>query len=295
MHYIFILNGLPDRKWVIDEVKKQLNDLGLSYPTYVTTDAGDATRYVNVYCNLNPKDEVCFVACGGSGLANEIVNGIVNRPNKYLAILAMGCTNDFLKMYPELEWSSIDAILKGTPKKIDVMKVNDNYAINTVNIGIDAMSTAFGQEYIAAGMSDPYARGIKDSVFLYRRNNIRVTADGQKIEWKHIMNAQFGNGQYCGGMFRCTPYAVPDDGWIEMVYFKPLSLLYLYKAMKYFKTGKHLESSFCKPLVRYRRVKHVELRSKDLFYISLDGEVIAGLSFDIDILEKALNLIYPKA
>jgi len=295
MQYIFILNGLPDRKWIIDEVNKQLNDLGLSYPTYVTTDAGDATRYVNVYCNLNPNEEVCFVACGSSGLANEIVNGIVNRPNKYFAILAMGGTNDFIKMYPELKWNSIDAILKGEPKKIDALKVNDNYAFNTVNVGLDAMVTAFGQEYIAAGILDPYVRAIKDSVLLYRWHNIDVVADGKKIEWKQIMNIQLGNGQFCGGLYKCTPYAVPDDGWIEMVYFKPVTLLVLARLMKYFTVGKHLESRFCKPFVRYRRVKHIELRSKDLFYIAMDGEVIAGLSIDVDILEKALNLIYPKA
>lgn len=294
MQYIFILNGLPDRKWIIDEVQKQLRELELDYPIYVTTDAGDATRYVNIYCNLKPDEEVCFVACGGSGLSNEVVNGIVNRPNKYLAILAMGGTNDFIKMYPDLKWNSIKAIMQGEPKKIDVLKVNDNYAFNTVNIGLDAIVTAFAQEYIAAGIPDPYARAIKDSVLLYRRSKIDIVADGKRIEWKSIMNSQLGNGQYCGGMFHCTPYAVPDDGLIEMVYFKPVPLLILAMLMKYFTVGKHLESRFCKPFVKYRRVRHIELRSKDLFYVSLDGEGIAGLSIDVDILDKALNLIYPK-
>lgn len=295
MQYIFILNGLPDRKWVIEEVTGQLHELGLSYPVYVTTDAGDATRYVNIYCNLNPDEEVCFVACGGSGLANEVVNGIVGRKGKYLAMLAMGGTNDFTKMYPNLPWGKIEAILHGEVKAIDVLKVNDNYAFNTVNIGIDAMATAFAQEYIAAGISDPYAKAVEDSVVIYRSNHIDIIADGEKFGWGWVMNGEFGNGQYCGGAYRCTPYADPEDGLMECVVFRPVPLTILARLMHYFKSGTHVSATFCKPFVRYRRARHVELNSKDLFYVSLDGEVIAGLSVKIDVVEKALNLIFPKA
>jgi len=294
MDYIFIFNGLPDRAWVIDEVEKQIKALGLEYPTYVTTDAGDATRYVNMYCDMNPDEEVCFVACGGAGLTNEVVSGIVNKENKYLAILSYGGTNDFTKVYPDRNFQSVKAMLKGKAIKVDVLKAKDNYAINTINIGLDAMVTAYGLEYIAAGMKNSYKRAIGDAVLMHRRNYVTIKADGETLIKRCFMDAQFGNGKYCGGEYLCSPNAVPDDGLIELSIEKTTGLVGLSKIMKEFKVGKHLTDPFCKHFVIYRRVRHIELRAKDLFYLAMDGEVIADVSVDIDILDKAVNFILPK-
>lgn len=294
MEYIFIYNGLPDRAWVIDEVGGQIQKLGAEYPSYITTDAGDATRYVNMYCDMNPKQEICFVACGGAGLTNEVVNGIVGRENKYLGILSYGGTNDFTKVYPDCNFQSVKDLLEGTPIKVDVLKANDNYAINTINIGLDAMVTAYGQEYIAAGIDHAYPKAISDAVLQHRRNYVKIVADGETIIKRCFMDAQFGNGNYCGGEYLCSPNAKPDDGLIELSVEKTTGLLGLIKIMKEFKVGKHLTDPFCKKFVIYRRVRHIELRSKDIFYLAMDGEVLADVSVDIDILDKAVNFILPK-
>lgn len=294
MKYIFIFNGLPDRAWVIDEVSRQIDAAGLDCIKYVTTDAGDATRYVNLTCDLNPKEEICFVACGGAGLTNEVMTGIVQRENKHMAILFYAGTNDFVKVYPDRNFQSLDDLLNGERTKIDVIKVNDNYSMNVVNFGMDATITALGQENIAMNIPNPYANAVKHGVIFSRIHKIKIYADGKKVNRRLVMNVQVANGNYTGGEYKCAPYASVDDGWLDLSYFIPIPVTVLALIMPHFRDGTYLEDKFCKHFCHYRRAKHIEIRSDDLILIALDGENLAAESVDIDVVPKALNLILPR-
>lgn len=68
------------------------------------------------------------ISCGGDGTLNEVVTGNLQREKKLtLANLPLGTTNDVGNMYG-LNGSmltNLEKILKGKPKKIDVIKIND--------------------------------------------------------------------------------------------------------------------------------------------------------------------------
>lgn len=294
MKYFFIFNGLPDRKWAMDEVCAQIKALGLDCVKYVTTAPGDATRFVNLHCDLNPKEEDCFVAVGGAGTTNEVTSAIVGRENKYLAILSYGGTNDFTKMYPDYDFTDVRKLLQGTMVKVDAIRVNDNYALNSVGIGLDAMVTLLSRDYLSRNESNPYSRAVTKAVLKYRFHRIRISADGVQLNRGWITSGQLGNGKYFGGEFLGTPNAVVDDGLIELSFFKPMGLLTLAYVMPRFKKGIHLDNPFCKRYLTYVRAKHVELRSKDLITMTIDGEIIAAESVDADIMPGAVNLILPK-
>lgn len=294
MHYIFVINGRADKAFIQDEVREQLSHLDISYDIYVTDGAGDGTRFVNVYCDLNPKDEVCFVACGGAGTANEVMSGLVNRSNKCMAILHFSGTNDFCKNYPDRNFTSIKAIVEGEPVKVDVIKANDNYSLNVVNVGMDAWVCALAQRNAYDGDPDPYNSGVRQAVLKHRLNKIKVTADGVKMNHRYLMDAFVGNGQYCGGEFRCNPEGIVDDGWMEVLVLRIMSLMEFLIILPKYKKGEHLNNGYCRRRFHYMRAKHVELRSKDLIYLGLDGEVVAASYFELDLLEKSLNLILPK-
>ncbi len=294
MKYILIFNGREDKFEVLDQVKSQISGLDIDYEIYITTDIGDATRYVNIFCDLNPKIEVCFVACGGAGLTNEVMSGLVNRDNKYLAILAFGGTNDFVKYYPDRSFQSLKALINGEISKVDVIKINDNYALNVVSIGMDAMACVLAQLASYNGDKDPYMKGIRQAVIAYRINRLDIKLDGESIGVKYIQSGQIANGKYTGGEFLCAPNAVNDDGWLDINIFKIMSLFVFIKILKYFRVGEHITNDFCKRFLITKRAKHIEIRSKDLIYVGTDGEVFGSSSIDIDVLEKAINLIIPE-
>ena len=55
-----------------------------------------------------------------------------------MTIVPVGSCNDFLKSYPECDFSIIENLIDGEEKTIDVLKVNDRYSLNVANIGYDA-------------------------------------------------------------------------------------------------------------------------------------------------------------
>jgi Sphingosine kinase and enzymes related to eukaryotic diacylglycerol kinase len=293
MHYIFVVNGRPNKVGMLDEIKPQFEGLDFEYEIYITEGEGDATRFVNLHCDLNPKTEECFVACGGAGTANEVATALVNRENKYLALLSYTGTNDFTKCYPDRNFQSVKAILEGERTKIDVIRANDNYSINLINVGMDAMVAYYGDRFSKEGVENYYQKGLVRAVLFHRVNNIQVVADGKRINRKAMLLATIANGKYCGGEFCAAPRAVVDDGWMEVCVFRIMSLAEFSHIIKCYRKGTHLEDNFCKRYIKYCRAKHVELISKDLMYIGLDGEIVASSHFKIDILEKSLNIILP--
>ncbi len=294
MQYIFVVNNKAERSSLADRVEREASELDIRYSVYRTVGPGDAARYVNIYCDLNPKDEVCFVAVGGSGTINEVVSGIVNQPNKYLAILAWSGTCDFVKVYPERSFKSVRGIVEGTAVKVDIMKVNDNYSLNVINIGFDAMVACYSDIFSAENAENPYRRGLVRALLFDRYNKIKVVADGERMyRRKRILQATVSNGMYCGGEYFCAPRAVVDDGLMEVCSFRTMSLLTLLRIIPAYRSGRHLDDKLCRKLLKYKRARHVEVDSNDLIFICYDGEMIASSHFDIDIMEKSVNLILP--
>ena len=303
MQYIFIINGRDDKSSIRPEIEKQLAGMDFHYEIYMTAGIGDATRYVNLICDLYPKIEHCFIACGGfgngehgscaEGVAGVNADGVDVFDEADGDHVAFGITNDFVKCFPGRDFNSIRALLKGTMTKIDALKVNESYAINVINIGMDAMVAYFGEIYHAAGYKDGFKRALARAVLGHRINRVRVEADGRVLSRKYIMQATLGNGKICGGEYLCAPRAILDDGLMEVCVFKTMPLLTLLRILPKYRNGQHLDDAFSMRHLRYMRAKHVELSSDGLIYLSLDGETIISNHFNIDVLDKAVNLILP--
>lgn len=293
MRYIFIFNGRPDKAFAIEEVNKQLKEIKLEAEQYVTTAIGDATRYVNIFCDLNPKEEVCFVACGGAGLTLEVVSALVGRENKYFSILSYGGTNDFIKIFPGHKFQSLEALLNGQLLETDIIRINDNYALNCVSIGMDALACALAQMHSMHGESDPYNKGIRSAFLFHRHHRLKIKVDGKPIPFRYIQNGQLSNGRYTGGEFHCAPNARIDDGLIDVCIFRIMPALAFIRILKYFRKGEHLTNRFCRKFIYSAKARHIEIRSKDLIYIGNDGEYFAASAIDVDILDKAVKFILP--
>jgi len=63
--------------------------------------------------------------------------------------------------------------------------------------------------------------------------------------------------------------------------------------VKYYKNGTHLETPACNGIFTTCRAKHVTLDAAPGFGISLDGEIVEGTHFEIDVLPSAIRLAVP--
>lgn len=298
MEYIFIVNGRKDKASIRTEVERQLNVVEVipSYEIYVTKGPGDATQYVFGQCVDRPDDEICFVACGGDGTLNEVACGIMKAGHpsgKKLAVFATGSANDFIKYYKGKDFHSVEALLKATEHKIDILKVGDRYSINVINFGFDSIVGRVGNKLSEKGWKNPYRYGIIAAIFTGRFNRIDVVADGVKIGGKRMLLCTLANNHYVGGDFFCAPRARNNDGLIDVCLMKITSLLSFLHALPVYVAGRHLDDPKHSKKFIYRQAKHVEVSARHNIDLCLDGEMVSGTHFEIDIIPGAISLMVP--
>lgn len=318
MKYIYIINGRADKVPQYKVLYDQLKEVPHPYEVYTTLGEGDATRFVRLYCDLHPEEEVCFVACGGNGIINEVATGLVGYseyqesssqktvvPNSQLkkqnskftmAILYIGgTTKDILINFPGRDFFSVKEMLAGTVTPVDIIKLNDSYSLNVCNIGFNSKVASRANELIVKGKSahEAYTRGVVNALLTSRFNRIKVIVDGERITRGFMVLCTIANGQRVGGEFNCAPNAKVDDGLIEVCLFRSMSLLRLLMLIPLYRKGEHIGSKPGKNRVIYRQAREVKVSSKDLIDVYLDGELLTGSHFEVKILPGALPLRLP--
>lgn len=297
MHYCFIINNEPGKLGNAEIIQKQINELEITpdYEIYKTTHNNSATRFVREFCINNPDMETCFVACGGDGTINEVASGMVGAPNKHLAVWACGSGNDFIKYYKDKDFRSVSAIIGGTPHKIDILKVGDDrYSINVCNFGFDAVVASTANRLSRKGWKSPYRWGIVKAVFCGRFNPIQVRADGELLnQGKRMLLCTLGNNCYVGGEFMCSPRSRNDDGLIEVGYCKTTTFIRFLCLLPLYAAGKHLDDPKSSRHFIYRQARTIDVHSDRQIELCLDGEMLPGNDFHIEIIAGAISFVIP--
>ena len=295
MFYVFVINGRKDKEFILPEIQAQIAGLDIASEIYVTTAVGDATRFVRLYCSFKKDHEnLCFVACGGCGTANEVASACAGFPKVQMAVMEYGFTNDFLKSYPGRNFKSVKALVEGEVRKTDIIKCNNDYALNVANFGFDASVAYFGGLYSMMGKSRPFQKGIVKSILKARRNHFVVKVDGRKVSRFLTLQCAAANGKYYGGEYCCAPEADTEDGLIDFVFVYSCTLLSFLAILPHFKRGDFLQSAFCRRRMLYMKAKKVEITCPDLKYGCLDGEMVPSTKFVLEILPGAINLRLPR-
>lgn len=297
MHYCFIINDEPSKAGNADRIQADIDNLepAIDYEIYRTTAEKTATVFVKEYCAAHPELETCFVACGGDGTINEVATGMAGAANKHLAVLAYGSGNDFIKYYGDKDFRSVRDLVNGTPHRIDIMKVNDDrYSINVCNFGFDSVVASTANHLSRKGWKNPYRWGIVKAIFCGRFNRIKVRADGEELNPdKRMLLCTLGNNDHVGGEFLCSPRAKNDDGLIEVGYCKATTLVTFLGLLKKYTVGTHLDDPKASRHFIYRQSKVVRVHSDDTIELCLDGEMLSGKDFRIEIIPQAISFIIP--
>ena len=299
MRHVFIVNphsGPQDATGAVQGALSALHQAS-ACEVYVTRGPGDATRYVRALCESSQED-LRFYACGGDGTLNEVANGAAGHPQAAVGCYPCGSGNDFVKYFggkgPFLD---IAALLEGEERFIDLIRVNDRYAINVVNIGFEAKAAArmvsFRRFPLFRGPRSYYpavAVTLADGM----KNPFRLAADGEEMFEGNILLCTMANGAYVGGSFRCAPRASAEDGLLEICMVTPLSRLRFTRLIGLYQRGEHLTSPLLRDVIHYRRAARMEVSSDKPFMICLDGEILKGTRFTVECLPGALRFILPK-
>ncbi len=300
MHYCFIINNAPSKALNVQKITNQIEHLGtaIDYEIYKTTAVRSTTEFVCNYCRTNPDREICFVACGGDGTINETATGMMmgGTSNKHLAVLAYGSGNDFVKYYPDKDFRNIDNLLLGQPHDIDIMKIDDShYSINVCNIGFDSIVGRIANNLNHRGWKCGYRLGVLYAILTSMRYNIDLMVDGERInEGKQLFHCTLGNNNHVGNEFCCSPYACNNDGLIEVGVCKTCTRIKFFMSLIHnYRKGTHLDNPKTRKYFIYRRAHQIDIHSHKPIDLVIDGELLPGQDFHVEIIPQAINLIIP--
>ena len=299
MKNVFIVNPTAGIKNSLADIEVKLKEKEwLDYEIYVTQSKGDATRYVAQKCSECDED-IVFYSCGGDGTLNEVASGMVGHPNAILAVYPSGSGNDYIKYYGDKqEFLNLDNLLEGKETKIDLIQVGDRYAVNACHFGLDSavakkMSEVKPKKII--GGKNAYNTAVVYALFTALKTKCKVIGDGEDLNGDKILITTCVNGKYVGGSYQCAPRSLNNDGLMEVCCIKPVSIFKFLKFMKHYKKGDYLDLPALAPYLTYKRCKRVEIiGGQKNFMISLDGEVITGDRFEVNVIKEALRFIVPK-
>lgn len=292
MKHIFIINPVAGKEKsleLIPFINEYFRDKAEEYVIQVTKYQGHATEIAKEY-STNEKCRIYSV--GGDGTVNEIVNGIAGTDSA-LGVIPTGSGNDFIRsIHSKFEIKEmLISTIRGEEKSIDLARVNDKYFINISSIGFDADVVFNADKFkkvpgITGSMA--YVFSIVYSVFKKKICDIKIDIDGEKMELKLLL-AAIANGKYYGGGMLPAPGAELDDGLFDICLVTEVSRLQILNLFPKYMKGLHgqLEQ------VSFYKGKKINIESSDNVCLNIDGEIVTSKAINFEILESAINVIFP--
>ncbi len=232
------------------------------------------------------------LVCGGDGSVKSVGGLLAGMGSKLpLGVLPNGTCNDFARSLglPTDLQKCAEVLARGRSKFVDIGKANDEYFVNELAGGIfvavsysvdNEMKQAFGPfAYYAAGMGELAKIRTFDFVI--------ETEEGGRIESEAYLFMLL-NGTDVSGMSGIIKEAVMDDGKMDILIFKKSSFFDLTDTLFQFVTN----ADFKDHCVERITTRKCTITCNEELMTTLDGEKGPALPLDIEILPRALNVLY---
>ena len=300
MKHFFIINpasGPVDSSTkLIEKIEAIFKNKDEEYEIYVTKKAKDSFRIASER-SANLTEETIFYACGGDGTSFDVINGIAGKPNAYFAVVPAGSCNDFLKTFPESNFFDLEGLINGELRNIDIARANDYYFLNEINIGFDARvnDDCNNSKIKAKSVKKAYNRAIIKNLLSFKTQKIKVTCEENVLTDEKMLLLVAANGRYYGGKYCCAPFALPDDGLLDLVTVKKISRIRFVTLIKAYELGDHLRKEKFSKIVKHQKVKSINISSEDDMVVCLDGEIFHWKEVKVETIKHGIKMLFPKA
>ena len=295
MKHLFIINPAAGSRNRTEEYSKVIHDIckekGLTYEVRVSTAPGECTRIAREAAQTG--EELRIYACGGDGTLNEVAAGAAGFSNAAVTVFSGGSGNDFVKLFDDPKaFFDLERLLDAQEATFDLIRCNDDYALNICSVGLDARIGTDVSKYkrlpLLSGFR-AYAASTVVNVVKGIAEHYVVELDGKRIDGKQTMICVC-NGRYYGGGFNPVPEADPSDGLLDVLVVKQVSRLQVASVIGKYKNGQYAQLPH---LVQHYKTKQVKILCDKDTPINLDGELRIAKEATFCVAEEKLRFFYP--
>ena len=230
-----------------------------------TQHAGEATELART-----APDARMFVSVGGDGTHRNVLNGMLSRSYvPMLGIMAAGTGNDLSRTVQWQPPRSLEDVLNGQIKRIDVARSPNGFWMNAAGVGFDAMVAARinqGIRWLSGRAA--YLFAIVTELRKYKPIPIRVDVDGQQFEDRAMLCAVANCRSYGGGLL-IAPQAQVEDGLLDIVVVGDLRKAEFLIQFPKVLNGAHLSH----PKVKSLRGRKISVSAPSTAPVLYDGEL----------------------
>ena len=304
MKTIFVVNPKAGQGKGLDKLYAAIESARTQYEldvdVYTTTAVGDATRFVADYCKTNPPAR--FIACGGDGTANEVLNGMIDVPECEMGVLPIGTGNDFCRNFPDCgNFKDVLAQIGGKTQRCDAIRIDTEgqtfYCMNMVNIGFDSNVAAMTVEmkkkpFVSGPLA--YFVSIFGTLIPKKGTDLKIESEGEVIHDGPLLLTSIANGRFCGGGIQSNPGASVCDGLLNINMIYDISRLNFLRLLPSYMKGTHMQirgierfiSNFAKQSVTVTPNTPTAL-------LSLDGEIAPHKKLTFTAVHEAFSMVVP--
>lgn len=256
----------------------------LDYEIVYTNSIADSQKRIR-----KQEEKARFYIIGGDGTMHNLLQALVHTVHEAV-LIPFGTGNDFCRMISR-EKDPVKLLKKSLSlqtQKIDTIKVNDRYYMNSACFGVDAlianrMPAVTGAS--SGAQSKSYVGALAKNLFDYEFDDITVISEGETIYQGPMTLCTFNNGQYYGGGFRVTPSADIQDGYMNVR---------IADKMPKAKMPYMIARLVMNKLDGHKLVHDFKLKKATLYCHNvgnLDGERYQADYYEFEVQEASLNLV----
>jgi YegS/Rv2252/BmrU family lipid kinase len=274
----------------------------IQYRIVETLQPGDAIRFSKTAVEAGYRK---IMGIGGDGTVNEIVNGIYSQhiakpTDVVLAFMPVGTGNDWVKTIgiPTDYIGAAKTIKTGNYFFQDVGIVQyqtdegrqKRYFVNIAGMGYDAFVTKAANDTKNRGKNQgklAYLFQLMKCLNKYKHTHVKVTLDNEEIIEGKMFSLNVGICKYNGNGMMQVPFALPDDGKLDITLIGNLSKWQVIK-----NTSKLYDGSFISvPGISTHVAETVKIESNPPILLETDGESLGTSPFEFSLIHHGLKLI----
>ena len=270
---------------ILPKIEQMLSSAGIEFDVEWTKEPTHGTEITKAAVN----DYDFITAFGGDGTVNEVVNGLAGSETP-LGVLPIGTGNDLARScgIPLTPEKAVDALINGTPRKIDLGTFNGRYFSNVVGIGFDGYSSKESRKITKLRGTLVYIWVVLKTLKKYSSIEMSIELDNDSIQGPTYL-ISVGNGWSVGGGMQLCPQAIIDDGEFSICHISEVKPMKVVRNFLKLFNGKIDDMEE----VTMYKSKTMRITSDEHLPIHYDGEIPEGevRSVEIDIIPGGLSVI----